>query len=747
MKSDERKESKRRKRLEKNLGRVERKSERTKKVVMPRFDKKEILKIKKDKNERTENVEKLRKKLENKQNKKYKKQIKEDRVKVEEKYSEISRRKRLKFAMVAVCLIFSIFIGRIAWIQFVMGDELKQMAYEQQSLERAVNPRRGTIYDATGKTILAVSSTVNTVTVNPTNISSENKEKVAEALSNIFELDYETVLKKVNKKTSIETIVRKVEKEKTDELRVWMAANNIETGINIDEDTKRYYPYNSLASQVIGFCGSDNQGLDGIEAIYEEELQGEKGRITKVTDANGGEIENEGENYTSAIDGNDLVLSIDATIQGIAEKYLEEACIDNVCTDGGNIIVMNPKTGDILAMAGYPDYNLNEPYETTIEELQGSWDSLSETEQIAEMQKVWRNKAVADTYEPGSTFKLITASAALEEGITTTDKEGEFCCTGGITVAGVRISCWRYYNPHGSESLRQALMNSCNPVFIGLGQEIGVSKYYDYLEKFGLLKRTGIDLPGEAGSIFLAEDKVGPVELATISFGQRFEITPIQMITAVSTIANKGTYVKPRIVKQIIDSETGEVTDVPVEETEGVISQKTAEDVLSMMGSVVAEGTGKNAQVAGYSIGGKTGTSEDGVNTGKYVTSFIGVAPVSDPEVVVLITLYNPTGEGGHQGGGVAAPIGSQVLGEVLPYLEVQKDNVSEDDVKEEVEVPNVIGLTVSETKKALEEAGLEISYEETEEDVSDRTVTSQVPANGIKIYEGTKVVVSYNSK
>ena len=742
MKSDERKESKRRKRLGKNL---ERRNERTKKVVMPRFDKKEILKIKKDKNERTENVEKLRKKLENKQNKKYKKQIKEDRVKVEEKYSEISRRKRLKFAMVAVCLIFSIFIGRIAWIQFIDGDKLKEMAYEQQSLERAVNPRRGTIYDATGKTILAVSSTVNTVTVNPTNISSENKEKVAEALSNIFELDYETVLKKVNKKTSIETIVRKVEKEKADELRVWMAANNIETGINIDEDTKRYYPYNSLASQVIGFCGSDNQGLDGIEAIYEEELQGEKGRITKVTDANGGEIENEGENYTSAIDGNDLVLSIDATIQGIAEKYLEEACIDNVCTDGGNIIVMNPKTGDILAMAGYPDYNLNEPYETTIEELQGSWDSLSETEQIAEMQKVWRNKAVADTYEPGSTFKLITASAALEEGITTTDKEGEFCCTGGITVAGVRISCWRYYNPHGSESLRQALMNSCNPVFIGLGQEIGVSKYYDYLEKFGLLKRTGIDLPGEAGSIFLAEDKVGPVELATISFGQRFEITPIQMITAVSTIANKGTYVKPRIVKQMIDSETGEVTDVPVEETEGVISQKTAEDVLSMMGSVVAEGTGKNAQVAGYSIGGKTGTSEDGVNTGKYVTSFIGVAPVSDPEVVVLITLYNPTGEGGHQGGGVAAPIGSQVLGEVLPYLEVQKDNVSEDDIKEEVEVPNVIGLTVSEAKKALEEAGLEISYEETEEDVSDRTVTSQVPANGIKIYEGTKVVVGYN--
>ena len=710
-----------------------------------RFDKKELMKIKKNrKEEKAEDVEKLRKKLEKQQNKKFRKQIKTKQEKPEEKYSDISRRKRMKVWILVVVLIACLFIGRIAWIQFVMGDELKRMAYEQQSLDRAVNPRRGTIYDATGKTILAVSSTVNTITVNPNNISKENKEKVANALSNIFELDYETVLKKVKKNTSIETIVRKVEKEKADELRIWMEDNDIDVGINIDEDTKRYYPYNSLASQVIGFCGSDNQGLDGVEAIYEDELQGEKGRITKVTDANGGEIEGEGENYISAIDGNDLVLSIDATIQGIAEKYLKEACIDNVCTDGGNIVIMNPKTGDILAMAGYPNYNLNEPYETTIEELKPIWDNLSETEQIAEMQKVWRNKAVADTYEPGSTFKLITASAALQEGITTTDKEGEFCCTGGITIAGVRISCWRYYRPHGAESLRQALMNSCNPVFIGLGQEIGVSRYYDYLEKFGLLKRTGIDLPGEAGSIFLAEDKVGPVELATISFGQRFEITPIQMITAVSTIANKGTRVKPRVVKQIINSETGEVTDIPVEETKNVISKETAEGVLSMMGSVVAEGTGKNAQVQGYSIGGKTGTSEDGVNTGKYVTSFVGVAPVSDPQLVILITLYNPTGEGGHQGGGVAAPIASQVLGEVLPYMEIRQDNLTEEDVKKEVEVPNVVGMTVSEAKKALQEVGLEISYGETEEDVSERIVTSQVPVGGIKIYEGAKVVVSY---
>ena len=720
------------------------------------------IRLRKEKEKKPENINKLKKKLENKKNKKFKNQIKKEKIVVDEKYGEISRRKRMKIWIICVVVISCLFIGRIGWIQFAMGDSLKQMAAEQQSIDRVINPRRGTIYDSTGKNTLAVSSTVNTITINPGNISKENKEKVAEAFANIFELEYEDVIKKVNKNSSIETIARKVEKEKADELREWMSDNNIESGINIDEDTKRYYPYNTLASQIIGFCGYDNQGLDGIEAIYEEELKGQTGKITRITDAQGGEIENEGENYISAIDGNDLILSIDATIQGIAEKYLKEACIDNECTDGGNVIIMNPKTGDILAMAGYPNYNLNEPYETIIDDLKVNWDNLSETEQIQEMQKVWRNKAVADTYEPGSTFKLITASAALEEGITTTDKEGEFNCGGGITVAGVRIKCWRYYNPHGSESLRQALMNSCNPVFIGLGQEIGVSKYYDYLEKFGLLRKTGIDLPGEAGSIFLKEENVGPVELATISFGQRFEITPIQMITAVSTIANKGTYVKPRIVKKIIDSTTGEVTEIDVEETENVISEKTAEDVLSMMESVVAEGTGKNAQVQGYSIGGKTGTSEDGVNTGKYVTSFVGVAPISDPELVILITLYNPTGEGGHQGGGVAAPIASQILGEVLPYLEVQKNNEEETENIQEVEVPNLVGYKISEAKKIVKDIGLEITYDELDdsdseltneietnemketENISDKIITSQVPIEGVKVNNGSKIIVEY---
>lgn len=302
-------------------------------------------------------------------------------------------------------------------------------------------------------------------------------------------------------------------------------------------------------------------------------------------------------------------------------------------------------------MATYPNYNLNSPYEINIDELKSTWDSLPAQERTKNLQQMWRNKAIADTYEPGSTFKLVTASAALEEGITTTDKAGEFSCTGGIEIAGVRIKCWRYYRPHGSESLREALMNSCNPVFIGLGQKIGVQKYYSYLNKFGFLAKTGVDLPGEAKGIFLAENKVGPVELATIAFGQRFEVTPLQMVTAVSTIANKGIKVQPRVVKAIVNSTTKEIEEKAVIEEGRVISEENANNVLSMMESVVAEGTGKNAQVKGFSVGGKTGTSEDGVNTNKYVTSFIGVAPISNPSVVVLVTLYNPTGEGGHHVG------------------------------------------------------------------------------------------------
>ncbi len=384
------------------------------------------------------------------------------------KSTNIGRKKRLRSMLFISFTICILLIIRIGFIQFVQGSELQSMAYMQQTLNRKINPKRGTIYDATGKNILAVSASVETVTINPGNIKKEDKEKVAKALSDIFNLDYETVLKKVKKNSSIETIVKKVEKEDTDKLRIWMEENNIATGINIDEDTKRYYPYSSLASNVIGFTGSDNQGLEGIESRYDEILSGETGKILKLTDATGTDLGDEGENYIAAVDGDDLILSIDMTIQSIAEKYLAEACIDNVCTDGGNILIANPKTGDILAMASYPNYDLNNPYKINDEDLEFVWDTLSSGDKSTALQQMWRNKSISDTYEPGSVFKLVTSSAALEEGITDTDNEGEFSCTGSINIAGTRIKCWRYYRPHGSQSLRQALMNSCNPVFIGL---------------------------------------------------------------------------------------------------------------------------------------------------------------------------------------------------------------------------------------------------------------------------------------
>ena len=609
------------------------------------------------------------------------------------------------------------------------------MAYSQQTLNRTINPKRGRILDRNGKIELAVSASTETVSVNPTNISANNKQKVARALSEIFDLDYEKTLKKVSKKTSIEIIVKKVDKEKTDKLRIWLAENNITTGINIDEDTKRYYPYSTLASNIIGFTGSDNQGLEGLESYYDDILSGKQGKILKLTDATGTDMGVEGEDYIAAEDGDDIILTIDMTIQSIAEKYLKQACIDNACTDGGNVIIMNPKTGDILAMATYPNYDLNSPYEINNEELKSVWDTLSGGEKSNYLLQMWRNKAISDTYEPGSTFKLVTSSAALQEGITDTDRAGEFHCSGSITIAGARIKCWRYYRPHGSQSLRQALMNSCNPVFIGIGQKLGIHTYYSYLEKFGLLTKTGIDLPGEANSIFLKEEKVGPVELATISFGQRFEITPLHMAKIVGTIANGGKAVNPRLVKSIIDTKTGEIKQIAIKQGEQVISKENADKILNMMQSVVDEGTGKNAKVEGYNIGGKTGTSEDGVNTGKRIASFVGVADVKDPEVVIVVILYNPTGQGGHQGGGVAAPVAGQILGEVLPYMEISREDK---EIKEIVEMPNVTGITYYEAKKLLKEAGIETNSILEAETI----ITDQVPKAGIKITNGTKVIL-----
>ena len=623
---------------------------------------------------------------------------------------------KLRNVFIVIILVFIILLGRIGYLQFVEGAYLTELAYQQQTINQILSPKRGNIYDSTGKA-LAISAQVDTITINPTKIKGDSdeetktlKETVAKGLSDIFALDYNETLAKVNSESQVETIIKKVEQEKVDELKTWMDENDISVGINIDEDTKRYYPYGELASSVIGFCGSDNQGLSGIESKWDSVLTGTPGKIVSSQDSSQKEIPNAEETYISAENGSDISLTIDLNVQSILEKYLEQAVEKYECEDGGNVIVMNPQTGDILGMACYPDYDLNSPY-TPNSTLAKTYDSLSSEEKNEALYKMWSNKSVAESYEPGSTFKIITASVALEEGITTTDKAGDFYCSGSQEVEDRIINCWRNYNPHGSQTLRQALCNSCNPAFIQLGQRIGAPTLYKYYQAFGLFESTNSGLYGEQSSIFHDLDKIGPVELATYSFGQRFQVTPLQMITAISCVANDGVLMKPNIIKSITNTDTNAVTETQPTEVRQVISKSTAEQIKSMMESVVLEGTGKNVQVSGYSIGGKSGTSEptEANKDDGYVSSFVAISPIEDTQVVILLTLYDPQNkEYGYQGGSVAAPTVSQMLSEILPYLGIPSDATDNTNTDNLITVPDVRNKTVTEAKKLLTDAGFE---------------------------------------
>lgn len=536
---------------------------------------------------------------------------------------------KLRISLFVIVLVFILLMIRIGFIQFVQGNFLKEKAYQQQTINQIISPKRGNIYDSTGKA-LAIGAQVDTITINPTKIKKDDKEKVAKALAEIFELNYDEILQKVTSDTQVETIIKKVEQEKVEQLKQWMEENKLSIGINIDEDTKRYYPYSSVASNVIGFCGNDNQGLSGIEAKWESVLTGTPGKIVSSKGSDQREIPNAEETYISAENGSDLTLTIDLNVQSIVEKYLKQAVEENRCTRGGNVIAMNPKTGDILAMASYPDYDLNSPY-TPNSNLAKTYDSLSTEEKSIALSKMWINKSVGETYEPGSTFKVITAAVALEENITSTDKADDFYCKGYEQVADYKISCWAD-NPHGVQSLRKALCNSCNPAFMQLGKRIGASTLYKYYNAFGLFNSTNSGLYGEQSSIFYNLDKVADVELATMSFGQRFNVTPLQMITAISCVANDGILMKPRIVKEITNPDTNTVTEVPVTQVRQVISKQTAEKAKSLMESVVTSGSGRHAAVSGYSIGGKTGTSEPTEANAQegYVASYVAISPVED---------------------------------------------------------------------------------------------------------------------
>lgn len=660
--------------------------------------------------------------------------------------------KRLKGFLVFIFIVFIALVARIGAIQFIDGTWLKERAYSQSTSSTVVSAKRGTIYDSNGKA-LAISAEVDTVSVNPEYLvvkekgevnqekTQELREKMAQKFAEIFSLEYDDVLKKLNSSRSVETIASKVETDKVTTLKAWLKENKISSGVNIDEDVKRYYPYNNLASNLIGFCGTNNQGLDGIELSYDDELKGTNGKLITAISVIQTAIPDQNEQYIAPENGSNIYLTIDSNIQTIVEKYLKQAVEENNCQRGGNAIAVNPENGEILAMATYPDYNLNDPY-TPNESLSEGWDKLSSQEQSNKLYSMWRNRAVLDTYEPGSTFKIIAASIGLEEKIVETDTAGDFYCGGSETVSGTRISCANR-SRHGSQSLRNALENSCNPALIQLGQRIGVSTFYKYLDAFGFFKKTGIDLPSEGTSSFWKEKNVGPVELATMSFGQRFTITPMQLVKAAAAIANEGKLVTPHVVKEIENPDTGTVKTIQTNEERQVISEDTANKIKDMMKSVVETGGGKYAQVKGYEIGGKTGTSEADPNHPEngYVASFLAIAPVDNTKIVLLLTLYAPKVRN-HYGGSIAAPAVSQMLSEILPYLDIPSNNSDEGNV-ELVSVPNVTNKTIAEAQKILKAAGLEYSSVGD----ADNIVSEQVPKSGTQLQKNGIVKIYAEGK
>lgn len=644
----------------------------------------------------------------------------------------------LKWFAVIFLILILLLVFRIFWLQFINGSSLKERAYKQITANRVLSPKRGTIYDSTGKA-LAVSSEVDTISINPSLIAVKNdaeatnalKEKIAKALSDIFELDYNEVLVKVTSTNSVETIAKKVDIDKVSKLKQWMEDNKWSSGINIDKDNKRSYPYNNLASNLIGFCGSDNNGLAGIEYYWDETLTGTPGRVTTSIDATQESIPDTDEKYIAPENGSNITLTIDANIQTIVEKYLKQAVEENNCKNGGSMAIMDPSTGDILAMATYPDYNLNTPFEPN-ETLQKTWDTLSSEEKTNSLYKMYRNKVVTETYEPGSVFKTVMASIGLEEDVVETDTAGDFYCSGSQMVSGIKINCANK-SGHGSESLRNALENSCNPALIQLGQRIGATTLYKYFKAFGLFDKTGIATSGEASSQFHKLENVGTTELATMSFGQRFTITPLQMITAASAIANNGVLVQPRIVKSIENPDTGAVTNIDVKEVRQVISSETATKVRSMMQSVVTDGGGKYGAVKGYTVGGKTGTSEPDPNHPKdgYVVSFLAIAPVENTKVVALLVLYGPQVKN-YYGGAIAAPVVSQVLSEVLPYLGIPSNDATEVTTNNTslITIPDLRNKTISEAKQILKNLGITPVTSASDDEI----VTVQTPKAGVSV-------------
>lgn len=615
--------------------------------------------------------------------------------------------------LVVILLGFGTCIGSMSNIMLIKADEYRALAEDQQLRDTVTPAKRGTIYD-TNMNVLAASATAWQVYIIPTNFKNNKQRRdVAFGLSRLLKMDYKDVLERCKRKTGNENIGDPIELKTSKKVRKFINNNEYNAIIGISETTKRYYPNDNLASTVIGFVGSDNQGLEGLENKYDTELTGTPGRVVSARNASGADMPFSYEKVVDAKDGNSLVLTVDEYIQHIVEKYLTEAVEENNVQNRGCVIAMDVKTGGILAMATEPDYNLNDPFTIYDKEKAKEINELTGDERIKALnearQEQWRNKAVSDVYEPGSVFKIITGSAAIEENATSLGSS--FYCPGYIQIANRRISCHKHEG-HGKQDLMQAFQNSCNPAFIGIGQTLGLKKFTDYRKSFGLEGLTGIDLPGESEPIFHSYSSMGSVELASESFGQTFKITPVQLITAVSAAVNGGYLYKPHVVKQILDNNGNIIENKETEAKRQVISEETSKIISQCLESVVSIGTGKNAYVAGYRIGGKTGTSEkidlqdESGETTKYIASFCGVAPMDDPSIAILMLLDEPNVVNAY-GGTLCAPMVGKMFSEILPYLGVSAEYTAEEAEELDVSTPDVSGYTVDKAKETITEMGL----------------------------------------
>ncbi|HEY8499409.1 MAG TPA: penicillin-binding transpeptidase domain-containing protein [Clostridia bacterium] len=655
-------------------------------------------------------------------------------------------RQRSFFLMLMYFLLMIVLIIRLGYYQIVKGEEYSRQAYYAQTRNRIINPKRGTIYDRNGQG-LAISGSVETVSVNPQDFKDKFKDKpekideIASALAQMLDMTDEEVKARLTENSSWAYIKRKIDKEIGNRVREYLVENGIDS-ICVDEDSKRFFPNGTLASHVLGFTGVDDQGLNGIEKYYDAMLNGEPGMVMVEVDAGGRQVKYSPERYIEPVDGYDIYLTIDETIQHFTEKALEKAMLDYNLKRGAAALVMDPRTGEILAMASKPDYNPNDPFAKPDFIEKEDWKGQSSSEDVELLfQTVFRNKALMDTYEPGSTFKAITSAAALEEGVVT--PETEFVCN-TVHMAGYNIDCWRA-GGHGAETFRMGVYNSCNPVFVKTALALGIDKFYRYVRNFGFMQRTGITLNGEPDdSQYLWHKKPTELDLAVSSFGQRFTISPLQLVTAYSAIANGGYLMKPLIVKQISDSQGNIIEKYEPQVVRQVISKQTSDTLRDILEGVVAEGTGRNAYVSGYRIAGKTGTSETEQtdSEGRYIASFAAFAPADDPQVVLLVILDHPQVYP-HSGGMLAAPVAGKLMEEILDYLRVEREYTEMDRklMLKEVSVPEVRGLTLIDARKKLENYELNYIIEgEYKED--DAVIMEQTPKPNSSVPSGSTVIL-----